>query len=396
MRARARMSWCTAAMALGMVACSDGSSPVGDHANDGGLGDAATDGGAYDGLDAAQPVDAMVDAGSLDASTRPDAALDGGSGVDAGDPALANYDGPLSLQEAGLYKAGSQELADGVAAYAPRFALWSDGAKKKRYLRLPEGEQIDTADMDAWQFPIGTRAFKEFTAVDPVSGDEVRIETRMLEKRSDGWLMISFLWNAEQTDAVPVPRGQQNAHGTAHDVPSQDDCRGCHEVPGDRFLGLSAIQLSHSGGEAPPAPLPEITLASLRAAAMLTVDPGTDVFALPGDATAQAALGVLHADCGSCHRPGTLAYDRSEMMLQLLTTELDSVEATGAYRTTVGVENWKRFDAWPLRIAPGEPERSTMYGRMASRKSLVAMPPLGTEVVDQEGVDKVGAWIEAL
>ena len=51
------------------------------------------------------------------------------------------------------------------SAYAPKFQLWSDSATKKRWIYLPPGSQIDTSDMDFWKFPVGTKVWKEFSAV---------------------------------------------------------------------------------------------------------------------------------------------------------------------------------------------------------------------------------------
>src|SRR5688572_31053294 len=58
--------------------------------------------------------------------------------------------------------------------------LWADGATKRRWLFLPDGAQIDSADPDHWRFPAGTRLWKEFTR------DGVRVETRIMHKTGDG------------------------------------------------------------------------------------------------------------------------------------------------------------------------------------------------------------------
>src|SRR4051794_17627830 len=84
---------------------------------------------------------------------------------------------PAKLSETGLYSdAGTKTLADGVRPYHPQFELWSDGAEKARFVRLPDGVNIDTSDMDDWQFPAGTRLWKEFRF-----GGRL-VETRILEK----------------------------------------------------------------------------------------------------------------------------------------------------------------------------------------------------------------------
>src|SRR6185436_16445592 len=88
---------------------------------------------------------------------------------------------PARLSETGLFRAeGVEALAAGVRAYRPQFALWSDGADKRRWVLLPVDSRIDTADPDDWSFPVGTKFWKEFTR------DGVRVETRLLTRWGTG------------------------------------------------------------------------------------------------------------------------------------------------------------------------------------------------------------------
>jgi hypothetical protein len=48
------------------------------------------------------------------------------------------------------------------------------------------------------------------------------------------------------------------------------------------------------------------------------------------------------------------------------------------------------------RIRAGDPDRSAVLVRMASRSPLRQMPPLGTKVVDEQGVALIRAWITEL
>jgi hypothetical protein len=99
-----------------------------------------------------------------------------GGGLDAsGEADAPPFTGPEKLSETGLYSdIATKTLAPDVMSYSVRFPLWSDGADKQRFLYLPAGSQIDTSWMDVWTFPIGTKAFKQFS----LAG---LIETRMLE-----------------------------------------------------------------------------------------------------------------------------------------------------------------------------------------------------------------------
>src|SRR5262245_17394980 len=65
---------------------------------------------------------------------------------------------PERLSQTGLYaSAATEPIATDVLSFRPQFELWSDGARKRRWIRLPPETRIDTSDMDAWQFPVGTK-----------------------------------------------------------------------------------------------------------------------------------------------------------------------------------------------------------------------------------------------
>src|SRR5262249_29683559 len=87
---------------------------------------------------------------------------------------------PLLLSETGLYEPGSTtRIAPDNIFYIPQYPLWSDGAKKRRWISIPRGTRIDASNPDAWEFPIGTRLWKEFSFGE-------RTETRYIERISDG------------------------------------------------------------------------------------------------------------------------------------------------------------------------------------------------------------------
>ncbi|MCA8978579.1 MAG: hypothetical protein KDC14_01040, partial [Planctomycetes bacterium] len=107
---------------------------------------------------------------------------------------------PQLLSETGLYAevAGKRVAAD-VVAFEPQYPLWSDGATKRRWIRLPEGGAVDAHDPDDWRFPVGTRLWKEFSL-------GRRVETRYMEKLADGgWRRLVFVWDADESDARLAP-----------------------------------------------------------------------------------------------------------------------------------------------------------------------------------------------
>src|SRR5262249_49549810 len=160
---------------------------------------------------------------------------------------------------------------------------------KRRWIYLPPGTTIDTSDIDHWQFPMGTKFWKEFTR------DGIRVETRYIVKVGPGtqtkdWFFVSYEWNATQDDTHQVIFGEQNANGTQHDIPSRMDCKTCHEALAPaRILGFQAIQLD---GATP------LSLDQAASMGWLSDPPSgsSPHFPIPGNAQEKAALGYLHAN----------------------------------------------------------------------------------------------------
>jgi hypothetical protein len=359
--------------------------------------DAATDLDAGTDAEIDADTDAEIDAGTdaaTDAGTDPeeDAATD--AGPDASTPTCS---GPP-----GLYKDSyCQVLSDGVRAYRPQYPLWSDGATKERYVLLPAGKQINTSNPDRWTFPTGTKFYKLF------SWNGVRVETRVLEKTGadntadfTAWTVTSYAWSADQTSvSVASTNGVTNALGTPLDIPSQAQCRQCHNMASaDAPIGFNAIQLNHDpDGVSLATLLDEGLLKNGNSGAALNVT--LDNAIIPGDATAQAALGYLHGNCGHCHG-GPSPRAGQALWSKVGTTSLSNAPI---FQTAVChcLENWKGRsnsdgDAYKLRVNPSHEALSGIIGRMSRRGAGEQMPPVGTEVVDTAGLATVRNWIESL
>jgi hypothetical protein len=329
-------------------------------------------------------------------AAEPDAAID--AMPDA--PPDANPQTPGRLIDTGLcVDAACTQITAGIRTYVPRWQLWSDGATKQRWIQLPPGAKINNADADHWEFPVGTKLWKSFS----LGG--VRVETRYMvrldaaEPPEDDWFMVSYVWNAAQTDAVAVPAGRENANGTAHDVPSRNDCRQCHERIGGRVLGFSALALDYAG------PVGELDLDDVSALGWLTT-------ALPGAASpryplpvgrnageianAADAVGYLHMNCGHCHNPQSPVYNGTLLQLRLTTGALASWPETVVYTTAIGVTAEVPLGASTLIVKPQDPDDSVMIKRMVSDNLSLHMPALGSVVVDQEAQVYMRAWINSL
>ncbi|HUM11651.1 MAG TPA: hypothetical protein VLT82_11930 [Myxococcaceae bacterium] len=299
---------------------------------------------------------------------------------------------PEHLRDTGLYAAD-------VLPFSPQYALWSDGAEKRRWIRLPRGTRIDARDPDRWVFPVGTRLWKEFTL-------GRRIETRMLERTRAGWRFATYVWTEDGADAVLAPSeglsaGVSVPGGGRWTIPGTADCRACHEGQPNPVLGFTALQLSSDRDlGAPHARIAhaEVHLEDLLARGLLRGLPAALQRSPPripaASADERAALGYLHANCGICHnRHGPLAGIGLDL-LQALSEGPASVERTRA--SALAVRALRPVGDARVRLDPGKPEHSVLFRRMGARDPLDQMPPLGTEKPDRDALALVERWIHSL
>jgi hypothetical protein len=322
-------------------------------------------------------------------TTKVDAMVDDSAAADA--PLDADLNMPLTLAETGLcVDAGCTQIAPGVVPYTPRFQLYSDGATKKRWIYLPPGTQINTTNMDRWEFPVGTKLWKEFTR------GTTRVETRLEWRVGPGttvndWFYASYVWNATQ-DATHWPEfGEDNANGTDHDVPGKFQCRQCHEnAKPSRVLGFSALSLDYDGAGG------ELDLADLASQSLLSAPPTSGggaffPFEALSDSSTFQSITYLHANCGHCHNPNS-GVTTTQIDLRLTVGTVGDTETTPVYTTAVGVDAALSVDA--LVIAAGDANNSVLINRFESTNTSQRMPQLGIEINDAPTAVILRDWVD--
>ena len=264
---------------------------------------------------------------------------------------------PEQLHQTGLFAAGAPErLGSGVRPFEPRHALWSDGAAKRRWIRLPPGTTIDARDPDAWRFPRGTKLWKEFS-------HGSRVETRYLELGADGrWRFAAYVWSADGRSARLAPAGglalpADGAPDGRYVIPSRTDCLACHAGARSPVLGFGALQL----GPALPAWVRE-GLVRHGPRSWRTTAP-----AEPGATEVErTARGYLQANCAHCHHaPG------------------------GVPVPLVLAQNVAGSPA------PSPAQLREALRRMSTREPTQQMPPLATRIPDPTGLALLRAWLDA-
>jgi hypothetical protein len=380
------------AMSVAETGCSGNDSPPS------GSPDAATDASA----DVKTITDSAFydDTGIDDAGTSADA--DAGPPFDCTQDAAAGDVPPNDLRCTGLYANwDSKTIATTALEYKPAYVLWSDGAGKRRWISLPAGKKIDTTDMDAWIFPIGTKFWKEFA----FSG--TRVETRYFEKIGDNsWIWTTYVWSTDQKSAVTNDVGVgADAGGDAsydgYEIPDHDKCNKCHQGASDSILGFEAVLLGAPGATG-------VTLNDLKTNGLITVNPPQTTVTIPNELTGKdaKALGWLHANCGiSCHN------DRGDCQLQKPRMKIfykQLVFADGGTSLVTDLDTYtSNYKVAPAGmypgtnvIEPGAPMSSTLYLLPNNRDAITPktnqMPYIDTHKVDTTDVADLNAWITAL
>lgn len=311
---------------------------------------------------------------------------------------------PRLLSQTGLYaEAATLKIDPRNRPFSPQYPLWSDGASKRRWVRLPEGSQINIADLANWELPVGTKFWKEFAF------NGRKVETRFLWRtRRDRWVFASYAWNSAQNEAVLAAESgvadiTEIADGKRHSIPSVTECRSCHDSNRTEPLGFNALQLSDDRDpnalHAEPLNDEMITVKTLVDEHLVSPT-RADLIAAPprieaASPVTRSALGYLATNCASCHNSkGSIA----SLGLDVRNTTGSTDAECSAIKTTVGKRgHWIVPDA-PQEsriINPGHPESSSLIRRIKSRRPISQMPPIGTVMVDREAVDLMTKWVAA-
>lgn len=296
---------------------------------------------------------------------------------------------PRLLSQTGLFKSTKTlEPQAGLIPYEVNVELWSDGAEKSRYIAIPGDGKIEAVSHNRWNFPVGTVLVKTFT----LGGR--RLETRLLTLQPSAatreqWSGYVYLWNDAQTDAELIGKDSLERKYTLSaggeqtwQFPSRTDCMICHNEKAGFALGLNTWQMNKGA-----------QIAKLAEAGLFSTAPRGDLPALPdpydpksGTLSARARS-YLHGNCAHCHQPG--AGGNADVRMLYTTAERDML-ALGfdPLHGNMDVPGAKL-------IVPGEPEKSTVLLRVATR-TTGKMPHIGTLKPDQRAVALLREWIESL
>lgn len=293
--------------------------------------------------------------------------------------------------------------AAGLQRYTLNTPLFSDYAEKFRYVWMPPGTAAAYTARGVLEFPVGTALVKTFAypADFRAPDKDVRlVETRLLVRRATGWVPLSYVWNADGSDALLKRAGTRvavafvDAKGTPqkldYAVPNVNQCKQCHQQ-GDVATPIGPTAGNLNGGLGGHGPN---QLAAWAAAGRLTGLPANPVrlarWDNPAEPVAARARAYLEVNCGHCHGRAGFA-SNSGLYLQHDESSL-AAQGIGKHPVAAGRGSGGRMVA----ISPGDPDGSILVHRMESSEPGVMMPQFGRTVSHAEGVALIRAYVENL
>ncbi len=299
----------------------------------------------------------------------------------------------------------NQNPAANVLPYEPASSLFTDYAKKKRFVWMPSGLKATfNGNNSVLELPVGAALIKTFYYDHVQPSNSTRImETRIMIRKSTGWIFAEYIWNADQTEAnlnlngsysnVSWNEDNTTPKSTNYRFPSATECMICHKsndlpIPiGIKPQNLN-LNYNYSGGS--------------KNQLTKWVEQGYLQNAIPSnivstvnykDVTNPLDLRVrsyLDINCAHCHqqnshcdyRPMRFAFSETTTAANLGICIPPQDLSIGAGISSV--------------IQPNNTSRSMLFYRLNTTEESYRMPLLGRTMIHSEGITMIQQWINSL
>ncbi len=299
----------------------------------------------------------------------------------------------------------NQLPAYGVLPYRPNSELFTDYAKKSRFIWLPNGTKANyVSDSQILDLPVGAALIKTFYYDNVQPSNSRRImETRVMIRKSDGWIFAEYIWNNEQTEASLQMMGgtspitwidqNNNTQSIDYEFPSENKCIKCHKWNAEhRPIGIKPQNLNgvYNYATGPKNQLTKlIEFGYLENSIPAVINATVDY----NDTSKSLDLRVrsyLDINCAHCHQDGgdaeymeiRMAFDKTIEPINMGVCKPASIQIPGIDRGFV--------------VKPANTGESTLLYMMNTNASNYRMPRIGRTMVHQEGVQLISNWINSL
>lgn len=314
----------------------------------------------------------------------------------------------------------NQIPVDDVLPFEPASGLFTDYAKKKRFVWMPKNTKGSfQGDGNLLELPAGAVLIKNFyyeNVQDFASSDGTRIiETRIMIRKADGWIFAEYVWNDDQTEAyldmngsfTPVTFTDDNntTRTVNYRIPSEAQCIVCHKhtsnATGENVsinvpIGIEPqnLNFNYNYGTATKNQLMAwIEAGFLESGFTLPNAENTAVYY--GDTSksiSQRARAYMDINCAHCHSEGKHC-DYRPLRLSLTETKNNNSNM-GVCVTTADMQDFE--PALGTLVTPGNINRSMLYHRLNTADEAYRMPLHGRSVIHDEGIALIEQWINSL
>ena len=307
-----------------------------------------------------------------------------------------------------------------VIPYEPASSLFTDYAHKKRFVWMPIGSKATfNSDITTLELPVGAVLIKNFyytnvQNVTPVGATRI-IETRLMIRKSTGWIFADYVWNTEQTEATYSLEGSYTAitwkdennveKSTNYRIPNEVQCIICHKkneivggIPNTKMIPIGIkpqnLNFNYNYGTASKNQLTKWIEQgylennfSLPSTANTTID-----YRDTSKSIALRARSYVDANCSHCHQNDRHC-DYRQMRFAFSETE-SNLTNMGVCLTTEDIQDFP--PALSKIVTPGNVNRSMLYYRLNTTNEGYRMPLHGRTIIHEEGIALIEQWINSL
>jgi uncharacterized repeat protein (TIGR03806 family) len=311
-----------------------------------------------------------------------------------------------------------------VLPFQPASSLFTDYAHKKRFVWMPIGSKATyNGDEKVLELPVGAALIKTFyydnvQNVTPVGATRI-IETRIMIRKSTGWIFANYIWNTEQTEAHLDLNGSYTAiswkdennviKSANYRIPNEVQCIVCHK---SNALVNNQLVIRHIPIGIKPQNLNFNYNYGTETKNQLTkwIEKGylENNFNLPSQNNTTVdyndtsksielrARSYVDINCAHCHQAERHC-DYRPMRFAFIETGA----ANGVGRTNMGVcvntSDMQDFDPNLSKVVtPGKIDKSMMYFRLNTTNEAYRMPLHGRSIIHDEGIALIQQWINSL
>ncbi len=327
-------------------------------------------------------------------------------------PDQVDFGYPTRLSETGVF-ADVHDFSPnpGVIPYEPNLAFWSDNALKQRWMTIPTtSDKIGFSPDNKWAFPTGMIWIKHFDYdLDQTNpGTQLkRLETRILVENGTSSYGVSYRWNESDTEAhlvdaagddfiIEYTDSDGNQKSLNWQVPSRSECMTCHTQQAGVGLSMNTRQLNR-----------EATIHNSTGNLLTLLSDGGFLDGFTGNPTEYEShshpkdltkdlehrvRSYLDVNCAYCHQSGNSISANWDGRAYL------PIEQTGLVYGAPVSEGAPNLTDHIIR--PGSLDHSAIWNRVNARTATNGthngysqMPPLATNMLDQEAIDLLSEWI---